>query len=64
MAPLLEAADQEVMLWRDRWNDIEVPETWNMGCLNLLVDADEAYRARHIEGMSTCPTPKNGSAAN
>jgi len=28
--PLLEAADKEVMIWRDRWNDVEVPETWNV----------------------------------
>jgi hypothetical protein len=45
--PLLKAADQEMELWRDRWNDIEIPETWNISCLSLLLDADEAYRTRH-----------------
>lgn len=44
--PLLEAADREMLLWRDRWNDLEVPETWNTSCLGLLLDADEAYRKR------------------
>jgi hypothetical protein len=45
--PLIEAAEQEMLIWRDRWNDIEVPENWNISCLSLLMDADEAYRKRH-----------------
>ena len=45
--PLLEAANQEMLLWRDRWNDIEVPENWNVSCLSLLLDADKAYQGRH-----------------
>lgn len=44
--PLLEAAEQEMLLWRDRWNNLEIPETWNTSCLGLLLDADEAYRKR------------------
>jgi hypothetical protein len=48
--PLLEAADQEMKLWKDRWNDIEVPENWNVSCLTLLLDADEAYRTRYEKG--------------
>ncbi|KAE8449167.1 hypothetical protein EG329_008551 [Mollisiaceae sp. DMI_Dod_QoI] len=44
--PLMNAADQEMLLWRDRWNNLEVPETWNTSCLSLLLDADEAYRKR------------------
>lgn len=47
--PLLEAADSEMLLWRDRWNNIEIPETWNMSCLGLLMDADKAYRTRKGE---------------
>jgi hypothetical protein len=47
--PLQEAADQEMLLWRDRWNNIEIPETWNTSCLSLLLDADEAYRKRKVE---------------
>jgi len=46
LEPLLEAADREMLLWRDRWNDLEIPETWNTSCLGLLLDADEAYRKR------------------
>lgn len=44
--PLYQAADREMMLWRDRWNDLEVPETWNTSCLSLLLDADKAYLQR------------------
>ncbi|PMD57892.1 uncharacterized protein K444DRAFT_564766 [Hyaloscypha bicolor E] len=47
--PLQEAADQEMLLWRDRWNNIEVPETWNTSCLSLLLDADSAYQKRQAE---------------
>ena len=35
--PLLEAADREVMIWRDRWNDLEVPETWSVRYVQLLI---------------------------
>jgi hypothetical protein len=47
--PLQEAADQEMLLWRNRWNNIEIPETWNTSCLSLLLDADAAYRKRQAE---------------
>jgi hypothetical protein len=47
--PLIEAAEQEMLLWRDRWNDLEVPENWNVSCLSLLMDADQAYRKHHQE---------------
>ncbi|KFX98017.1 hypothetical protein V490_02500 [Pseudogymnoascus sp. VKM F-3557] len=46
LEPLLDAASQEMILWRDRWNELETPETWNTSCLGLLLDADEAYRSR------------------
>lgn len=45
--PLIDAAEQEMLIWRDRWNDIGVPENWNVDCLSLLMDADKAYRKRH-----------------
>lgn len=44
--PLLEVANREMLLWRDRWNNLEYPETWNTSCLGLLLDADEAYQKR------------------
>ncbi|KAN0089026.1 hypothetical protein V8E51_019286 [Hyaloscypha variabilis] len=47
--PLQEAADQELLLWRDKWNNLEIPETWNTSCLSLLLDADAAYRKRQAE---------------
>ncbi|OCL07617.1 hypothetical protein AOQ84DRAFT_341604 [Glonium stellatum] len=44
--PLEKAADAEMLGWRNRWNDLEIPETWNVSCLSLLLDADQAYRKR------------------
>lgn len=44
--PLLPAAYEEMSLWRRRWNDPDIPETWNVDCLSLLLDADEASRKR------------------
>lgn len=48
--PLLEVAYGEMMLWRDRWNDSDIPETWNTSCLGLLLDADDTYQKR--EGIA------------
>lgn len=44
--PLREAAEHQMMAWKSKWNDTEVPETWNIGCLTLLLDADKAYNQR------------------
>jgi hypothetical protein len=48
--PLLEAADKEMLAWKDFWTNIEVPETWNVSCLSLLLDADAAFRIRKSIG--------------
>ncbi|KUJ12891.1 uncharacterized protein LY89DRAFT_652250 [Mollisia scopiformis] len=55
--PLMDAADQELLRWRDRWNNLESPETWNSSCLSLLLDADDSYRKRRevemgLEGLA------------
>ncbi|KAH7073148.1 hypothetical protein FB567DRAFT_537168 [Paraphoma chrysanthemicola] len=42
--PLFEPACAAMMYWRDKWNNLEVPETWNSSCLFLLLDADQEYR--------------------
>lgn len=44
--PLAQAAEREMLIWRNRWNDIEVPENWSVSCLSLLLDADQLYRQR------------------
>ena len=44
--PLLPAAYAEALNWKDKWNDIGVPETWNSSCLSLLLDADKVYTDR------------------
>ena len=44
--PLHEAAVREMLFWRDKWNNIEIPETWSVNCLSLLLDADKEYRSK------------------
>ncbi|OBT79327.1 hypothetical protein VF21_01841 [Pseudogymnoascus sp. 05NY08] len=53
LEPLLEVANREMMRWRDRWNDLDIPETWNTSCLGLLLDADDAYQKREAEEQGT-----------
>ena len=40
LKPLFDAASAAMLFWRERWNNLEVPETWNPSCLELLLDAD------------------------
>lgn len=44
LQPLFKTASAALMFWRDKWNNLEVPETWNASCLSLLLDADAEYR--------------------
>ena len=44
LKPLFNAAFAAMLFWRDKWNNLEVPETWNSSCLGLLLDADGEYR--------------------
>lgn len=44
LKPLFGAATAATLFWRDRWNNLEVPENWNASCLGLLLDADTEYR--------------------
>ncbi|KAE8317126.1 hypothetical protein BDV41DRAFT_526817 [Aspergillus transmontanensis] len=46
ITPLISAAEIEVLAMRDKWNNIEVPETWTVSCLSLLLDADRKYQQR------------------
>ncbi|SPO06247.1 uncharacterized protein DNG_08936 [Cephalotrichum gorgonifer] len=46
MRPLRDVADEELKEYRGLWNTLEIPETWNLSCLNLLLDADKDYRRR------------------
>lgn len=43
LSPLFDAAFAAMRFWRERWNNLEVPETWNASCLGLLLDADAEY---------------------
>lgn len=57
IVPLRSVADQELISFRDKWNTLEIPETWNLGCLGLLLDADKDYENRVAEGITTRPSP-------
>jgi hypothetical protein len=54
--PLAQAAEREMLRWRDRWNDADIPETWNVSCLSLLLDADNA----HSKKQTFCATRDDG----
>ncbi len=49
LQPLFKPAYAAMLFWRDKWNNLEVPETWNSSCLGLLLDADAEYR-KQMEG--------------
>lgn len=49
--PLTQVAEYEMLRFRDKWNNLDIPENWSLGCLSLLMDADNAYRQRH--GITT-----------
>ncbi|EHK26900.1 uncharacterized protein TRIVIDRAFT_85604 [Trichoderma virens Gv29-8] len=53
IVPLREAADRELLAFSGNWNTLEIPETWNLGCLNLLLDADSDYEKRIADGVTT-----------
>ncbi|KAI5460464.1 hypothetical protein BGZ63DRAFT_247452 [Mariannaea sp. PMI_226] len=59
IAPLRDAADRELMHYRGRWNTINIPETWNVGCLGLLLDADQDFEKRVAEGITKRETPES-----
>ncbi|KAL2829129.1 hypothetical protein BJY01DRAFT_126335 [Aspergillus pseudoustus] len=41
---LKDVAEKEMLSYKSKWNNIEVPETWAVACLTLLLDADAAYK--------------------
>jgi hypothetical protein len=52
IVPLRDVADQQLIAFSFNWNTLDIPETWNMGCLNLLLDADQDYEKRVAEGVT------------
>ncbi|KAI0968111.1 hypothetical protein F4678DRAFT_202552 [Xylaria arbuscula] len=50
MKPLMPAAQAEMLTWREKWNNLEIPETWNVNCLSLILDADRSYEERRERG--------------
>ena len=60
--PLAQAAEREMLIWRNRWNDIDVPENWNISCLSLLLDADQVYRQRQQDRQASPGDEKKSSS--
>ncbi|KAK4107851.1 hypothetical protein N656DRAFT_840145 [Canariomyces notabilis] len=44
MKPLEDAAISELLAYRDYWNTLDIPETWNTNCLGLLLEADQRHQ--------------------
>ncbi|OQD96823.1 hypothetical protein PENSOL_c014G10664 [Penicillium solitum] len=51
IVPLIKVAEQEMLAFKDKWNDPAIPQTWNVGCLTLLLDADEAHQKQQDMGL-------------
>ncbi|KGO74563.1 hypothetical protein PITC_002080 [Penicillium italicum] len=51
--PLMKVAEQEMLAFKDKWNDPSTPQTWNIGCLTLLIDADEAHQKHREMGLTS-----------
>ncbi|KAM0818376.1 hypothetical protein AB5N19_04186 [Seiridium cardinale] len=57
--PLMDAADFEMAAWKNNWNNLEIPETWNANCLALILDADKDFEARRHAGSISADLPEN-----
>ncbi|KAK6073351.1 dihydroxyacid dehydratase [Seiridium cupressi] len=57
--PLMDAADFEMAAWKNNWNNLEIPETWNANCLTLILDADKDFEARRHAGSISADLPEN-----
>lgn len=54
--PLHAPASSALMSWRDNWANLETPETWTVGCLGLLLDADDQYRKTTSDSETSSKT--------
>lgn len=59
IVPLRDVADRELLSFRDRWNTIDIPETWNIGCLGLLLDADSDFEKRVDQSITKRQTSES-----
>lgn len=60
LAPLRDVADRELLTYAPHWNTLDIPETWNTNCLNLLLSADQDYAGRVLAGTTdpaAAPSP-------
>ncbi|GKT59890.1 dihydroxyacid dehydratase [Colletotrichum tofieldiae] len=55
--PLRDAAARELLCFTNKWNTLDIPETWNTNCLSLLLDADKDFERRVAEGVTQRPAP-------
>ncbi|KAL1898503.1 hypothetical protein Sste5346_003407 [Sporothrix stenoceras] len=62
LAPLRDVADRELLNYSSKWNTLDIPETWNTNCLNLLLSADQDYEARVLAATTdrlSAPSPQS-----
>ncbi|RDW84149.1 uncharacterized protein DSM5745_04475 [Aspergillus mulundensis] len=52
---LADAAEYEMYSYRDNWNNVHVQETWPLGCLNLLLDANQTHKTARKESNAEKP---------
>lgn len=55
---LQDVADAELLHFRDKWNSLKVPETWSLGCLSLILEADKNYEKRVDDGKIAARDPQ------
>ncbi|KAK0370433.1 dihydroxyacid dehydratase [Colletotrichum limetticola] len=56
--PLTATADRELLTFTTKWNNLDIPETWNASCLSLLLDANKDYERRVAQGITQRPAPE------
>ncbi|KAK1634128.1 dihydroxyacid dehydratase [Colletotrichum phormii] len=57
--PLTSTADTELLTFTTKWNNLDVPETWNASCLSLLLDANNDFERRVAEGVTQRPSKES-----
>ena len=63
LKPLFRPASAAMLFWRDKWNNLDTPETWNSSCLGLLLDADAEYRKQIRLGDSAAAEEEANAVA-
>lgn len=58
ISSLTEVADAELLAFGPRWNNIETPENWSPGCMQLMLNASQDFEQRVAAGTAIRPNPE------